>query len=100
MEYDAYVQCAQQTGLANTTLPECEVTPLDSIGAIAEEAERAGTYISAFIARFRHGKIPEAAPGSIGQLKPVPSGHAGQIDRLRDAIATIDRVARELQTIG
>jgi hypothetical protein len=75
-----------------------DVKPLETLSSIADEAERSVTLISAFITRFRHGHVPEAA--SSGQLKPVPSGHTGQIERLRDAVSNIDNLARELGSIG
>ena len=78
--------------------PDCEAKPLEAIPQIADEAERAATLISAFIVRFRHGHAGEAAKPT--QLAPVPSGHAGQIDRLRNAVFEIDKLARELGTIG
>jgi hypothetical protein len=79
--------------------PECDMKPLETIANIAEEAERAGTLISAFITRFRHGSLPEPNSGRDG-IKPVPSGHAGQLTRLRDAVATVEKLARDLGTLG
>jgi hypothetical protein len=78
--------------------PECETKPLETVASIAEDAERAATLISAFIVRFRHGNSGDASKAA--QLAPVPSGHAGQIDRLRAAVFEIDRLARELGTLG
>ena len=77
-----------------------DTKPLETIGAIADDAERAATYIAAFITRFRHGNMPSVAGANTTQLKPVPSGHHGQIERLRDAVFEIDKLARELGSIG
>lgn len=76
-----------------------DVKPLDTICNIADEAERTATLISAFIARFRHGDIPEQA-NAARQLQPVRSGHVGQLDRLREAVADANKLARELGTLG
>ena len=75
-------------------------TPLDSISGIADEAERCAGYIEAFITRFHHGGVSQVVAAKAAQLTPLPSGHAGQIQRLRDAVASVDKLARELQTIG
>lgn len=77
-----------------------DVTPLESISNIADEVERSATYIQSFITRFRHGHTDQPYTAASNQLRPVPSGHAAQITRLRDAVATVDQLARELQTIG
>jgi hypothetical protein len=77
---------------------ECDTKPLEGLASIAEEAERAATLIDAFITRFRHGSGPIGTGTT--QIKPVPSGHAGQLERLRDAVFTVDKLARELGTIG
>jgi hypothetical protein len=69
--------------------------PLDTVQYLADEAERSAHLIAEFIDRFRgHG-------GNAGNaVTPVPCGHFGQLDRLRNALVTIDQLARELGTIG
>lgn len=69
---------------------------LARISDIADEAERIAGYIENFIDRCRSGG---ALTGKTGPT-PVPSGHFGQLDRLQDNLARIDKLARELQTIG
>jgi hypothetical protein len=76
--------------------PECEIKPLESIANIAEDAERSATLIEAFLTRFRHGQGGEKT----SQVTPVPAGHRGQIERLRNAVCEIEKLARELGTIG
>ncbi len=68
---------------------------LETLSTLADEAERSAELIAAFIGRFAgHGGNGAA------MVAPVPSGHSGQIDRLREALASIDKLARELGTIG
>lgn len=72
-----------------------DTRPLDTIATLADEAERSVHLITEFIDRFAgHGRAGSAA------VAPVPSGHSGQIDRLRAALNDIDKLARELGTIG
>ena len=77
-----------------------ENRPLENLSSIADEAERTATLISAFITRFRHGNPAPASGGDKAMLKPVPSGHHGQIERLRDAVSQLDKLARDLNTLG
>lgn len=76
--------------------------PLDNVPYVAEEAEATAVLIRDFISRFRHG--PQAPSGGVlasgAKLTPVPSGHVGQLTRLRDAVAELNKLARELGTIG
>ncbi len=68
---------------------------LETLCILAEEAEKAAEQIASFIYRFTgHGGAESS------DIAPVPSGHSGQIDRLRKALAEIDKLARELGTIG
>jgi hypothetical protein len=77
-----------------------ETKPLETLSTIADEAERTATLISAFITRFRHGHISGNVGGEKATLAPVPSGHAGQLNRLRDAVSQLDMLARDLNTLG
>jgi hypothetical protein len=81
-----------------TCAAECDTKPLETISAIADDAERTATLISAFITRFRHGHVPTTPEKT--QPQPVPSGHAGQLTRLRDAVFNLDKLARDLNTLG
>jgi hypothetical protein len=74
-----------------------DVPYLDRVVAIAEEAERSATLIEGFIARCRGGGIMSGASAATA---PMPSGHFAQLNRLRDAVSEIDKLARELGTIG
>jgi hypothetical protein len=77
----------------------CGVTdsrPLDTIQFLADEAERSAHLIREFIERFRGSGDPAKGNGPV----PVPSGHFGQLDRLRSALSSVDQLARELSTIG
>jgi hypothetical protein len=69
---------------------------LARIADAADELERIGSYIEDFIDRFRGGDL---ATQKVGPT-PVPSGHFGQLERLQDNIVRVDKLARELQTIG
>ena len=69
---------------------------LARISDAADELDRIAGYIQNFIDRCRGGG---AATGNAGPT-PVPSGHLGQLDRLQDNLARVDKLARELQTIG
>lgn len=77
---------------------ECasDTRPLDTIAHLADEAERAARFINDFIDRFRGGGNVKVASGPT----PVPSGHFGQLDRLRSNLSAIDAAARELNSIG
>jgi hypothetical protein len=68
---------------------------LARIGDIADEAYIIGNYIQDFIDRCRGGGQASEKIGG-----PVPSGHLGNLDRLQENIGRVDRLARELQTIG
>ena len=70
---------------------------LARIGDLADEAARIATYLDGFIARCRGGISGDAKAGG---PTPVPSGHFGQLDRLQDNLGRLDKLARELQTIG
>lgn len=76
---------------------DCQPTAyLERVGSIADEAERAATYIEGFINRCRGGGNVQGGSSPVA----VPSGHFGQLSRLADAVASIDKLARELQAIG
>ena len=69
---------------------------LARIGESADELDRIAGYIQSFIDRCRGTALGDCAP----KVSPVPSGHFGQLDRLQDNLARVDKLARELQTIG
>ncbi|MES2752780.1 MAG: hypothetical protein V4661_15535 [Pseudomonadota bacterium] len=64
-------------------------------GDLADEAERTAEAIESFIDRCRGSGGAKSA-----SVSPVPSGHFGQLDRLKYALAEANKLARELQTIG
>ncbi len=70
-------------------------TPLDSLAVLTEETERSAHFIQEFIDRFRG-----SGSDKVGGPTPVPSGHMGQIARLREAVSSVDKLARELRSIG
>jgi hypothetical protein len=69
---------------------------LARISELADEANRIAGYLQAFIDRCRGGGTGEGKCGPV----PVPSGHLGNIDRLTESLGRVDKLARELQTIG
>lgn len=82
--------------------PETDCAPdrpyLARIEDAADELDRIAGYIQDFIDRCRGCALSQSAAS--GTLSPVPSGHFGQLDRLQDNLARVDKLARELQTIG
>ena len=81
--------------------PECvpDRPYLARIGDAADELERIAGYIQNFVDRCRGCGGNTLSDGST-KIAPVPSGHFGQLDRLQDNLARVDKLARELQTIG
>jgi hypothetical protein len=73
-----------------------DTRPLETIQNLADEAERSAHLIREFINRFRGSGEPKG----VGGPTPVPSGHFGQLDRLGNALVSVDQLARELGTIG
>lgn len=71
---------------------------LARIGDAADELERIAGYIQNFIERCRGGGATLA--DGAAKIAPITSGHFGQLDRLQDNLARVDKLARELQTIG
>jgi hypothetical protein len=77
---------------------ECPDRPyLARLGDVADELERVGDYLQAFIDRCRGAQASTAASSA---LNSVPSGHFGQLDRVQTNLGRVDALARELQTIG
>jgi hypothetical protein len=69
---------------------------LAHLGELADEAALVASYIQDFIARCRGSQAGEAKTGPM----PVPSGHLGNLERLTENMARLDKLARELQSIG
>jgi len=70
---------------------------LGRISDMADEAERIGNYIEQFIDRCRGGaSIVRSDTSTV----PVSTGHLANLDRLTENLGRIDKLARELQTIG
>ncbi len=69
---------------------------LARISDAADELDLIAGYIQSFIDRCRGG----GDSAKTGGPTPVPSGHFGQLDRLQDNLGRVDKLARELQTIG
>lgn len=86
---------------SNSTVPAGDTCVPDRpylarISDYADEADRIADYIQMFIDRCRGGGNTAAANGP----SPVPSGHLANLDRLQDNLARVDKLARELQSIG
>jgi hypothetical protein len=87
-------------GYAGNTLGQtaCEDRPyLARIADAADELDRIAGYIENFIDRCRGGG---GSGAKLGAPTAVPSGHFGQLERLQDNLGRVDKLARELQTIG
>jgi hypothetical protein len=69
---------------------------LARISELADETNRIAGYLQAFIDRCRGGGNIEGKTGPT----PVPSGHLGNLDRLTENLSRVDKLARQLQTIG
>lgn len=69
---------------------------LHRIGSLANSVEESAALVSEFIARCRGG-----GNGKVGSTdRPVSSGYIGQLDRLHEAAAELNKLAHELSAIG
>lgn len=80
---------------ANAAQPKPE-TPLDRISYFADRIESSVEQISRFNNRF----YSEPNSDKSDTVKPVPSGHLGQIERLGGAIDDLCNTIQRLSDIG
>jgi len=95
MDYDPRNQTA---GAASIQVPSPDRPYLARLGDVADQLDQIGNYIEQFIDRCRGGG--RLTDGAKAGPVPVPSGYLGQLDRLSANLERVDKLARELQTIG
>lgn len=84
---------------ARTLLQDCPALDrpyLARLSDIEGELSRSAALIEEFIARCRGGIIAGGAKSSV----PSDSGHLATLDRITEQMTRIDKMARELGTIG